>query len=169
VLTALTVALEQHLKRDKKMHAITSAALAALLIVGGVSATSAQDAMAGHDMSTMGQSALPDICVTDAGTAAASQMPGMGMGHSMNMDEGHTALMMGMDAMNKDMMVGSMATDLDVAFACSMIPHHRGAIAMAEAELRYGDDPKMKELAQTIIDDQTREIADIISWLEQQQ
>jgi uncharacterized protein (DUF305 family) len=151
------------------MHAITSAAVAALLVVAGANVALAQDSMAGHDMSSMGQTSLPEICVTDAGAAAAAQMPGMGMGHTMSMDEGHTALMMGMDAMNKDMMVGSMASDLDVAFACSMIPHHQGAISMAEAELQYGDDPWTRELAQKIIDAQKQEIADIISWLEQQQ
>jgi uncharacterized protein (DUF305 family) len=151
-----------------EMHSIKIAAFAASFLAANTGLVLAQEATSGHDMSSMGQDALPEICVTEAGTAAASQMPGMGMGHTTDMDEGHTALMTGMDAMNREMMVGSMATDLDVAFACSMIPHHRGAIAMAEAELQYGDDPWTKELAQKIIDAQTQEIAEIISWLEQQ-
>ncbi|SHF57909.1 DUF305 domain-containing protein [Devosia limi] len=44
-----------------------------------------------------------------------------------------------MDQMNSDMMTAAMAEDIDVAFVCGMIPHHQGTIAMAKAELLYGD------------------------------
>jgi hypothetical protein len=40
-----------------------------------------------------------------------------------------------------------------------MIPHHQGAIDMAEAELRYGHDERLRRLAQEIIVSQTQEIA----------
>lgn len=105
---------------------------------------------------------LPAICLKDAGTPhemASMQMPG---------DEAHTALMAGMDRMNADMMVGGTAADLDVAFACSMIPHHRGAIDMAKAELQYGDDPWTRALAEQIIVAQEKEIAEMLTWLEKQ-
>ena len=105
---------------------------------------------------------LPAICLKDAGTPhemASMQVPG---------DEAHTALMAGMDRMNADMMVGGTAADLDVAFACSMIPHHRGAIDMAKAELRYGDDPWTRALAEQIIVAQEKEIAEMLAWLEGQ-
>jgi uncharacterized protein (DUF305 family) len=105
---------------------------------------------------------LPAICLKDAGTPhemASMQVPG---------DEAHTALMAGMDRMNADMMVGGTAADLDVAFACSMIPHHRGAIDMAKAELQYGDDLWTRALAEQIIVAQEKEIADMLAWLEKQ-
>ena len=119
-----------------------------------------------QDHSAHGASApavdLPAICLKDAGTPhemASMQVPG---------DEAHTALMAGMDRMNADMMVGGTAADLDVAFACSMIPHHRGAIDMAKAELQYGDDPWTRALAEQIIVAQEKEIAEMVKWLEGQ-
>jgi uncharacterized protein (DUF305 family) len=105
---------------------------------------------------------LPAICLKDAGTP--HEMPSM----QMPGDEAHTALMAGMDRMNADMMVGGTAADLDVAFVCSMIPHHRGAIDMAKAELQYGDDPWTRALAEQIIVAQEKEIAEMLAWLEGQ-
>jgi uncharacterized protein (DUF305 family) len=48
--------------------------------------------------------------------------------------------------------------DLDKAFLNGMTPHHQAAIQMAQAELKRGKNPQVKALAQTIVDDQTREI-----------
>ena len=95
-------------------------------------------------------------------------MSAMSMGESMQMDEAHTALMAGMDQMNNDMMTGGMAKDIDVAFVCSMIPHHQGAISMAKAELQYGDDEWAKGMAQKVIEAQEQEIADMLAWLAEQ-
>lgn len=44
-------------------------------------------------------------------------------------------------------------------FVEMMIPHHQGAIDMAVAYLRYGDNEQLKRLAQEIIVDQQQEIA----------
>ena len=116
---------------------------------------------AGHMMADSG---LPAIC-----TANAAAQGEMSMGsHSMGGDAAHIDLMDGMDKMNADMMVGGTATDIDVAFVCSMIPHHRGAIDMAKAELAHGDDPWAKELATAIIAAQEKEIAEMMTWLEGQ-
>ncbi|KAK0359206.1 hypothetical protein LTR94_032237, partial [Friedmanniomyces endolithicus] len=49
--------------------------------------------------------------------------------------------------------------DPDRDFAAMMIPHHQGAIEMAEAELRYGKDERLRRLAQGIIVEQRQEIA----------
>ena len=108
---------------------------------------------------------LPPICLENA-----AQVMGMGNGGMMmgTPDVAHTDLMAGMAAMDKDMMVGGTATDLDVAFVCSMIPHHQGAIDMARAELAHGDDPWVKQMAQNVIDAQTKEIADMLAWLAKQ-
>ena len=47
----------------------------------------------------------------------------------------------------------------DRAFVDEMVPHHRGAIAMAEAVLEKADDPALRKLAEGIITAQRREIA----------
>ncbi|QJQ97176.1 DUF305 domain-containing protein [Halomonas sp. PA5] len=54
----------------------------------------------------------------------------------------------------------------DVDFARGMIPHHRGAIDMAEVLLEHGEDEELKALAREIIDAQEEEIAFLKQWLE---
>ncbi len=49
--------------------------------------------------------------------------------------------------------------DVDRDFVEMMIPHHQGAIDMAVAYLRYGNNEQLKRLAQEIIVDQQQEIA----------
>ena len=49
--------------------------------------------------------------------------------------------------------------DVDKDFVASMVPHHQGAIEMAQAELRYGRNAQLRRLAQEIIVEQTQEIA----------
>jgi uncharacterized protein (DUF305 family) len=49
--------------------------------------------------------------------------------------------------------------DVDRDFAATMIPHHQGAIEMAQAELRHGHNEQLRRIAQEIIVAQTQEIA----------
>jgi hypothetical protein len=49
--------------------------------------------------------------------------------------------------------------DVDRDFVEMMIPHHQGAIDMAQAYLRYGSNEQLKRIAQEIIVDQQQEIA----------
>ena len=49
--------------------------------------------------------------------------------------------------------------DVDRDFTRMMIPHHQGAIDMARVLLKYGRDEKLKRLAQSIIVEQSQEIA----------
>jgi len=51
------------------------------------------------------------------------------------------------------------SNDVDRDFARMMIPHHQGAIEMAEAELRHGHNEQLRRIAQEIIVDQQQEIA----------
>jgi uncharacterized protein (DUF305 family) len=64
-------------------------------------------------------------------------------------------------AMNK--MMADMAVtptgDIDHDFVAMMVPHHQGAIDMAEAVLRYGRNETIRRLAQEIIVTQQQEIA----------
>jgi uncharacterized protein (DUF305 family) len=66
--------------------------------------------------------------------------------------------MMGMD---QDMSKLESAKPFDPAFLGMMIPHHEGALAMAEAELAKGSDPELKQLAKDIITAQDREIREM--------
>lgn len=136
-----------------------------LILVAGLLAATAGGAFA-QDHSMHGAAPdLPAICLAQHDAAAMPMAPGHG---AMSADDAHGALMSGMDQMNADMMAGATAADLDVAFVCSMIPHHRGAIDMAKAELAHGDDPRAKALAEKIITAQEGEIAEMLAWLGKQ-
>lgn len=74
-------------------------------------------------------------------------------------------LMQGMNQMHQDMMAAAQYKDPDVAFAAGMLPHHIGAVKMAEVELKYGKDPEMRKLAEDIINAQQAEIEQMQKWL----
>lgn len=64
-------------------------------------------------------------------------------------------------AMNKMMtqMTIQPTGDVDHDFVEMMVPHHQGAIEMAQALLRYGNNEPLRRLAQEIIVTQQQEIA----------
>lgn len=53
----------------------------------------------------------------------------------------------------------------DVDFVKGMIPHHQGAVDMAQTQLKYGKDPEIKKFAEEIIKAQTAEIKFMNEWL----
>ena len=115
---------------------------------------------------TASETKLPEAC------QQAGQMPAnMGDMHGMmqqmhqnmggQMSEAGKAYMQAMMEMHPPMMQGAMAQDPDVAFNCSMIAHHQGAIAMARIELQYGKDDEAKKMAQKTIDKSPRMFASL--------
>lgn len=61
-----------------------------------------------------------------------------------------------------DTMMAGMAIkpigDVDHDFTAMMIPHHQGAIDMAQAELRHGHNEQLRRIAQEIVVEQQQEI-----------
>ncbi len=53
----------------------------------------------------------------------------------------------------------------DLDFVQGMVPHHQGAIDMAKAVLRYGNDLELKTFAENVIKAQEGEIAFMTGWL----
>lgn len=72
----------------------------------------------------------------------------------------------GMEHGGGDQIAG--AVDVDRAFAEMMIPHHEGAIAMAEAAQRNAEHEEIKTLASAIIAAQAREIGVLQPHAEEQ-
>jgi uncharacterized protein (DUF305 family) len=62
-----------------------------------------------------------------------------------------------MKKMMNDMMVKPTG-DVDRDFVAMMIPHHQGAVDMAQAFLRYGHNEQLRRLCQEIIVTQSQEI-----------
>lgn len=79
----------------------------------------------------------------------------------------HKAYLDSMKSFHEDMMQGVLSEDADMAFAKGMLPHHQGAVAMAEVQIKYGKDKQMRKLAQDIIDAQKSEIDLMQDWINQ--
>ncbi|GAB2966158.1 DUF305 domain-containing protein [Saccharothrix stipae] len=72
-----------------------------------------------------------------------------------------------MSAEESDRLKAAKDTDFDRMFLAAMIEHHRGAIDMAQAQLRQGRNADAKELARRIIDAQQAEITEMEGLLPQ--
>ncbi|MBW4533531.1 MAG: DUF305 domain-containing protein [Pleurocapsa minor HA4230-MV1] len=80
------------------------------------------------------------------------------MGHTMAMtDEQKQAMMMSMD-------LGTGDAEFDLRFINAMVPHHEGALVMAEDALSKSQRPEVKKLAQDILTSQQQEIEQMNQW-----
>jgi len=80
---------------------------------------------------------------------------------SGSLDYGQKA--MGMMAPMSDIQMES--GSLDAMSASMMIPHHQDAVKMAEEYLKVGKNAEMKKIAQSIIENQPKEIQELQNWL----
>jgi uncharacterized protein (DUF305 family) len=74
------------------------------------------------------------------------------------------AYMQEMQGMQQRMSSARMTGNPDKDFVSMMIPHHRGAIAMAKTELKYGKSAYLKRMARKIVKSQSREIKKMTKW-----
>ena len=67
------------------------------------------------------------------------------------------------DKMHKDMDI-RYSGNADKDFVAGMIAHHEGAVEMARIVIRHGSDPEIGALAEGIVRDQEKEIAQMRAW-----
>ncbi|MBW4659789.1 MAG: DUF305 domain-containing protein [Drouetiella hepatica Uher 2000/2452] len=80
------------------------------------------------------------------------------MGHMMPMSaEMKSSMMMNVD-------LGAADNQFDLRFINAMVPHHEGALVMAQEALQKSDRPEIKQLAQEIISSQQQEISQMQQW-----
>jgi uncharacterized protein (DUF305 family) len=144
----------------------------ALTLLGMPLTARAEDPHAQHDMKSMddmkcmqGMKCMKDMKET-------KDMKGMDGMHDMkamgaDASESSKAFAEVNNEMHKDMTI-EFTGNPDVDFAQGMIPHHQGAIGMANVVLKYGKDPEMRKLAEDIIKAQETEIAFMKGWLAKQ-
>ena len=80
------------------------------------------------------------------------------MGHMMAMTpEQMQSMMMSMD-------LGAAGAEFDLRFLNAMIPHHEGALVMAQDALKKSKRPEIKKLSQEILASQKQEIEQMKQW-----
>ena len=82
-----------------------------------------------------------------------------------NQTDAQSAYEKAMHATHAPMMMGMKHPDADKAFVLSMIPHHQGALDMAEIQLKFGKDRRMRRLAFDILRSQHLEVIQMDRWL----
>ncbi|MFC1458310.1 MULTISPECIES: DUF305 domain-containing protein [Microvirga] len=158
-----------------------------LLVLSTVASLAASGAIAQQNQggSTAGQmqqtADLPEACRTAVQASAQGdmmqKMQGMQGNMSQTMQNGMQSMMGQMNEtqkglheammkMNRPMMMGMMAKDADVAWICSMIPHHQGAIDMARAGLKGADNAESKKLAEKTIEENEKSLKELTAWVE---
>jgi uncharacterized protein (DUF305 family) len=121
--------------------AATEAATEAATLAATEAAT--VEATPTHDMAAMAPGEVMTATGDMTATGEMSGMAGMGDMGGMNM---------------------SPDTAFDIRFIDSMIPHHQGAVAMAQQALEQAEHPEVKQMAQQIIDAQEAEIKQLQDW-----
>ena len=104
-----------------------------------------------------------EALIAAAARAASAAPPPAGVKKSAHSLQAEAPFVADNNAAMEMMMRGMTITpsgDVDHDFVAMMVPHHQGAIDMAEAELRYGGNAnaRLRLIAQEIIVDQTQEI-----------
>jgi uncharacterized protein (DUF305 family) len=130
---------------------LTKAWLLALVLAAAFILTACGGAGGGQQGSGSGGDGEPDTAENGGGMA--------GMDHEQM---GHGSMGMGSGGMARQMVMEN-GKYSDERFIDAMVPHHQGAIAMAEVALKNAQHEKIKDLSRNIVSTQRAEIEELKS------
>lgn len=101
----------------------------------------------------------------NAQTASPAPAPHSGMQHAADATASAStqAFQQGGEKMMKEM-DQPYTGNADKDFVAHMIPHHAGAVDMAQVQLKYGKDPELLKMARDIIKSQEKEMVFMKKW-----
>ncbi len=105
---------------------------------------------------------LPGLALAQSAPAPATDMKGMAMKGATS--PATQAYMDAMHAMHEKTMAMTPTNDPNKDFVIMMKPHHQAAVDMAEAYLKYGNDPMLRTMARDIVSSQKKEIGEMNAW-----
>ena len=108
-----------------------------------------------------GSLAIANFTTSNRSSSTIAQNGGMNHG-GMN----HDGMKKG-GMMNHNMDVGPADANYDLRFIDSMIPHHQGALVMAQEVLQKSKRPELIKLAKGMLAEQNKEIAQMQQWRKQ--
>ncbi len=114
------------------------------LVIGSIVLSTGVSACNSSSKSAMEPAATPIIAATPAVTMNHGAMKNGGMNHNMDL--------------------GPADADYDLRFIDAMIPHHEGALVMAQDLAQKTKRPELQKLVKVIISAQTQEIAQMKQW-----
>jgi len=97
-------------------------------------------------------------CSNSGGTARSADVASTTSAMPSGMDHGS------MSSGSMNMSLGPKNESFDLLFIDGMTPHHTGAIVMAQEALAKSQRPEIKQLAQSIIEAQQKEISQMKQW-----
>lgn len=113
------------------------------------------------------EQALRDTSAANHAAATRTTAETQAAGHAGHAKSGPTPGDQAFAASEAEMhekMAAASGQTVDQAYVAKMIAHHEGAVAMAEVALRDSRDPEIRRMAQSVVDAQTREIAEMKAW-----
>lgn len=114
-------------------------------------------------LSTLALAATPGLAMNHGGMQHGNEHGGMQHGGMQHGGADHGSA----DAaahVHADFDLGPADEDFDLRFIDAMVPHHEGAVVMAEQALAHSQRPEILALAEEIIETQAEEIEQLETW-----
>jgi len=112
----------------------------------------------------IGSLAIAGLTIHRSNSNLAQTNGGMNHGGMNHGGMNHGGMMKQGGMMNHNMNVGPADANYDLRFIDSMLPHHQGALVMAQSAIQKSKRPELVKFAKNIVTEQKKEIAQMQQW-----